>query len=208
MRSAAQDLANFLRIRHQRNAEWSTAELLGFRKNVIGELGFVEVHDERIELLLLNARHGGFRIGGPIHGDFEAGQNSAQDVSCGVVARNQQCLQIHRSDQSGWYARGNQGQRGAVGRDALEADALPALAPALAAMASVWAVSSTSASTTLSSSSLSASSGATSRSFSAACCSISICLPSAAYLACFWRRTSWISFIRPPSGNLRRAQRM
>src|SRR5579872_986942 len=97
------------------------------------------------------------------------------------------------------------GQRGAAGRDDFDDELLPEPAPAFAAIASAWAVtSSTSPSTTLSSSSLSASSGATSRSFSAACWSISICLPSWAYFACFCRRTSWISFIQPPVGNLRR----
>ena len=91
-----------------------------------------------------------------------------------------------------------------MGRAALDEDGLPELAPALAAMESPCREeSSTSASTPLSSSSFSASNGATSRSFSAACWSISICLPSWAYFACFCRRTSWISFMQPPVGNLR-----
>src|SRR6266581_3554802 len=60
--------------------------------------------------------------------------------------------------------------------------------PALAAMLLVW--SSISMRIVLSSSSFSASRGETSRSFSAACCSASICFPNWAYLACLRRKTS------------------
>ena len=59
------------------------------RRTSSASLGIVEVDDQRVELLLLDARQRCFRIAGTIHGDLETGQNSPQYVSRRVIARYQ-----------------------------------------------------------------------------------------------------------------------
>ncbi len=61
-------------------------KLLCLLKDFFRSLWVVKIHDQRIELLLMNAGHRGFGIAGPVHGNAEAGQYSAQHVCRGVVA--------------------------------------------------------------------------------------------------------------------------
>src|SRR3954470_11055113 len=95
--TTAQDLADLADVRDQSHGEWLRPKFLGLQQNIFGHLLVLEIHDQGVELLLLNARQGSFGVARPVRSDAEAGQNSAQHVSRGIVARYQQCLKVHNS---------------------------------------------------------------------------------------------------------------
>ncbi len=101
MSAATQNLPDFSSVRYQRDTERSRPQFLGLEQDLFRHLLVIEINDQSVELLLVDTRQSSFRIAGTIRGDAEAGQNSAQHVRRGIVARNQQCLKIHNFDRIG-----------------------------------------------------------------------------------------------------------
>src|SRR6476660_4310090 len=101
MRAPTQNGSYLRRICHQRNADGVGSESIGLLQDIFGQFGLVEVYDQSVESLLLNAGHGGFGIAGTVHRNLETGQNSPQYVRSRVIARYQKGLQVHNGSWRG-----------------------------------------------------------------------------------------------------------
>lgn len=77
MRPPAQDGPHLPRVGDQGDAQRRGTQFLRVLKNFFGDFRIIEVHNERVELLLLHPGQGRLRIAGAVHGDVESGQDAA-----------------------------------------------------------------------------------------------------------------------------------
>ena len=73
------------------------AQFLCLLQNFFRSRWIVKVNDQRVKLLLLDSSQCRLQVARTVQGNAEAGQNFAQHIRRGVVARYQQCLNVHRS---------------------------------------------------------------------------------------------------------------